>query len=62
MQLQIKIWAIGPKRLFKKYASTKIYPRMNLYKKMQHFQGHCSMTMRQVLADQIWGKGGCLTE
>jgi len=62
IQLHIKIWAIGQKRLFKKYASTKIYPRKNLHKKMWHFQGHCFMTMRQVLAGQISGKAGYSTE
>ncbi len=47
IQLHIEIWEIGPKILFKKYASTKIYPRMSLHKMMQHFQGHCSMTTLQ---------------
>jgi len=41
-----------------RYASTKIYLRMGLHKRMQHFQGHCLMTMRQVLADQILGRVG----
>jgi hypothetical protein len=36
--------------------STKIYLRRSLHKKMLHFQGHCLMTMRQVLVDQIWGR------
>jgi hypothetical protein len=53
IQAYREIWEIGPKRLVKKHASTKIYLRMGLHKKMQHFQGHCLMTMRQVLVDQI---------
>ena len=62
IQLHIEIWEIGPKILFKKYASTKIYLRMSLHKKMWHFQAHCLMTMRQVLVDQILGRAGCLRE
>jgi len=62
IQPHIKIWKIGPKRLFKKYASTKIYPRMSLHKKMLHSQGHCLMTMIRVLGDQILGRAGCSKE
>ena len=62
IQLHIEIWEISPKRLFKKYASTKIYQKTHLHKKMWHFQEHCLVTMRQALVHQISGRAGCLRE